>query len=459
MKTSILIIDDDNQFVNEIVFLLEKDFQCYTAGNCDDGLAKIKTYQPEIVLLDLMLGDESGVDILKKIKTIEEDLPVIMITEYASVKTAIDAMRLGAEDYISKTPNLDELKIIIERSIKRKIDKLKEETLNEEIKKDFSRIVGKSKVIKEIKSKIDLIAKSSSTVLITGESGTGKELIARSIHEKSERRSEIFVAVNCAALPVNLIESELFGHEHGAFTGAIKKKLGKFEIASHGTIFLDEIGELRPEAQVKLMRVLQEKEFERVGGNKQIHTDARVIAATNKSLFEMVNSGEFRKDLYYRLDVFPIHAEPLRNRKEDIPDLVDYFATSISLEMNVKKPIFSEESMECFLAYNWPGNIRELINYITRATILSTGKTITPELLTGNLLEGSKEKFSSNEVPLKWNEMNEIRKEVAARSSREIETEFAKKLLKKFDGNVSKAADYAGIDRTTLHRIIKRCRL
>ena len=459
MKTSILIVDDDKQFVKELVFMLDNDFSCFTAYDSNEALAKIKSVQPDIVLLDLMLGDESGINLLKQIKLIEDDLPIIMITEYASVNTAVDAMRSGAEDYISKTPNLGELKILVERALKKKIDKLKEQTLNEEIKKGFSRIVGSSKAVQEIKSKIDLIAKTNNTVLITGESGTGKELIARSVHEKSSRRNEIFVAVNCPALPDNLIESELFGHEQGAFTGAIKKKLGKFEIATQGTIFLDEIGDLKPNVQVKLMRVLQEKEFERVGGNKQIFTNARVIAATNQPLDELVKSGEFRKDLYYRLDVFPIHAEPLRNRKEDIPELVDYFASSISRELNVKNPGFSEESMECLIEYDWHGNIRELINYITRTIILCGGKTITPELLHHTLFGQIKEKFTVKDIPLKWEEMDKMRKEAAAQASRDIEAEFAKRLLKKFDGGVSKAADYAGMDRTNLHRIIKRCGL
>lgn len=457
MRTSILIIDDDKQYINEIEFILEKDFECISASNSASGIEIIMKKHPDIILLDLMLGKENGISILKEIKKIDEGLPVIMITEYASIDTAVQAMRIGAEDYISKTPNLEELKLIIERSLKRKIDKLKTETLKEEINKSVNKIIGSGKVVREIKSQINMISKSSNTVLITGESGTGKELVARSIHEKSDRKNEIFIAVNCAALPENLIESELFGHEQGAFTGAIKKKAGKFEIASGGTIFLDEIGELKPEAQVKLMRVLQEKEFERVGGNKVIYTGARIIAATNKPLLEMVETGKFRRDLFYRLDVFPIHIEPLRNRKEDIPELIQYFLESISRELKVKTSAISEDCIAHFINYDWPGNIRELINYLTRAIILSGGKIITKEILSRQLLEYESHSNEVFNVPLKWFEMDKVRKKAAAKASRQIETIFAKKLLSQFKGNITKAAEFAGIDRTNLHRIIKRC--
>ncbi|MFH1197471.1 MAG: sigma-54 dependent transcriptional regulator [bacterium] len=457
MKPILLIIDDDKQFADEFQYLLEKDFECVHAYNSNESINIIKSHSVDVILLDLMLGKENGIDILKEIKKIEEDIPVIMITEYASIPTAIEAMKLGAEDYISKTPDLNELKIIIEKSIKQKSYRLKTKVLTDEIKKPYNKIVGVSKAIENLKEKINLIAANDSTVLITGESGTGKELVARQIHELSDRKNELFVAVNCGAIPVNLIESELFGHEQGAFTGAIKKSIGKFEAASGGTIFLDEISELEPDAQVKLMRVLQEKEFNRLGGNKTIKTNARVIAATNKNLFQLVNTGKFREDLYYRLDVFPIELPPLRERKEDIPELIRHFSKSISLELNKKPPTFNDESVALFIKYEWPGNIRELINYITRAIILCRGEKITPEFLSQPLLKVQNEVELKEEISLKWEEMDIQRKHAAESASRKIEAAYVKKLMEHFNGNITKAAEYSGINRTNLHKLIKRC--
>ena len=456
MKTSLLIIDDDKQFSDELKFLLSKEHKCYSALNSKTALNLISEIHPDTILLDLMLGNESGIEILKKIKQLSDEIPVIMITEYASVDTAVEAMQFGAENYISKTPNLSELNLLIKRALQNKMSKLKENSLKEELQKEYGNIIGTSSAIKDVLNKAKLMAKNNNTVLITGESGTGKELIARQIHSQSSRAKDIFLAVNCAAIPDNLIESELFGHEQGAFTGALKKKLGKFEIASSGTIFLDEVGDLKPESQVKLMRVLQEREFERVGGNFKITTEARVIAATNRNLKEMVESGDFRQDLYFRLDVLPIHLPPLRGRMEDLPALINYFAKKISIELKIKSPKFSEESVKCFMRYNWPGNIRELINFITRALILSEGEEITPDILSQPLINIQSNINKNNSVPLKWDEMNELRRKAADEASRNIEKQFAGKLLKKFNGNVSKAAEFSGIDRTNLYRIINR---
>ncbi|NOX19257.1 MAG: sigma-54-dependent Fis family transcriptional regulator [Chlorobi bacterium] len=457
MKPIILLIDDDRDFLDEITLLLSSDFECVTASNEKEGIEKAQIVQPDAVLLDLMLGDDNGIETLKKIKHADKDMPVIMITEYASVDTAVKAMRLGAHNYVPKTPNIEELKIIIERAMLEKLNRNKTKLLEEELNKTYGKIIGKSDAIEDVKEKIKLIASNYHTVLITGESGVGKELAARRIHELSDRSGELFLAVNCAAIPAPLIESELFGYEKGSFTGAEKRKLGKFEAASAGTIFLDEIGELKPDAQVKLMRVIQEKEFQRVGGNKTLRTDARIIAATNKNLFACVNDGTFREDLYYRLDVFPIEIPPLRKRREDIPLLLDYFAEKISREMNLRRPVFTKESVAYFTSYDWPGNIRELRNYVTRAIILSAGKEVTPEFLSRPLLSSGNEIESlTNDVPLKWEDMDKLRKSAAEKASRKVEAEFAKKLLEKFNGNISKAAEYAGMNRTNLHKLIKR---
>ena len=457
MKPLLLIIDDDIEFAGELTFLLESGYATSVAHNSNDGLIKIKTQHPDIVLLDLMLGSENGLEVLKTIKSIESDLPVIMITEYASVDTAVEAMKLGAENYISKTPNLDELKIIIERAIIQKLNRSKVKLLEEELYKPYSRIVGKSKAIQEIKQIVELFAQNNNTVLITGESGTGKELVARQIHKLSNKKNGLFVAINCAALPETLIESELFGHEQGAFTGAIKKKIGKFELASPGTIFLDEIAELKLQAQVKLMRVLQEKEFERVGGNKTLRTDARIIAATNRDLKKLVEEKKFREDLFYRLDVLPVYIPPLRERKEDIPELLDYLIQLISYEMNIKPPGYNNKVKELFLEYDWPGNIREMINYITRAIILGKGNEITPDLLNiPKSFQMNKLTIDFEGLPLKWVELNRLRKKVAQEAIKKIEAEFVSRLLKKFDGNITKAAEFSEVHRTNLHKIIKR---
>ncbi len=456
MKPTVLIIDDDNDFVDEISFLLEPDYEIAKANTGSEALDLIAKNKPDLALLDLMLGEENGLDLLKEIKKSEADLPVIMITEYASVGTAVEAMKLGAKNYVSKSPDIDELKLIIQRALQQEADKSRLKLLEEEFYKPYSKIVGKSKAIQEVRTKVELFARNGNTALIMGESGTGKELVARQIHKLSERKNQPFVAVNCAAIPENLLESELFGHEKGAFTGAIRSKKGKFELASGGTIFLDEIAELRPDAQVKLMRVLQEREFERVGGNRVIKTNARVIAATNKNLKKLVEEGRFREDLFYRLEVLLIYIPPLRERKEDIPELFDYLLKLICFEMNVKPPEYQPEIIPLLQKYDWPGNVREMINLITRAIILGRGGAITPELIELTSPNLKNEIFDLEGSSLKWEELKKLRRKAAMEAAQKVEAEFVKRLLEKFDGNVSRAAEYAGVHRTNLHKIINR---
>jgi DNA-binding NtrC family response regulator len=457
MKPIILIIDDDDDFIDEISFLLDSDYEITKANNSKEAMEIIKKNKPDLLLLDLMLGDENGLDLLKEIKNSVSDLPVIMITEYASIDTAVEAMKIGAKNYVSKSPNIDELKLIIQRTLEQESEKLRLRLLEEEFYKPYSRIVGKSKAIEEVRLKTELFAKNKdTTILIVGESGSGKELVARQIHKLSQRKDKSFVAVNCAAIPENLIESELFGHEKGAFTGAYQRKKGKFEIASGGTIFLDEIAELHPDAQVKLMRVLQDKEFERVGGNSVIKTDARVIAATNRDLKKLVKEGRFREDLFYRLEVLLIEIPPLRERKEDISELFDYLLKLVSFGMNVKPPEYDSEVIPLLKNYNWPGNVREMINLLTRTIILGRGGKITPSLIELTSPHIRKETFDLNISSLKWEELKKLRREASMKAAQKVEAEFVKKLLEKFDGNVSKAAEYAGVHRTNLHKIINR---
>ena len=318
-------------------------------------------------------------------------------------------------------------------------------------------MLGNGPAMQKLKETISLFATNNNTVLITGESGVGKELVARQIHFQSDRKKKPFVAINCAAIPKELLESELFGYERGAFTGASTRKLGKFELAFDGVLFLDEIAELDFTAQVKLLRVLQEKEFDRVGGTASIKTQARIIAATNKNLASLVKEGKFREDLFYRLNVLPIHVPPLRERKEDLTELIIHFAKTASIEMKVLFNGFSTEAMDVLKAYDYPGNIRELQNFITRAVLLAKGETINTEHLILQQLNESKSVLQL--IPETWEEMDELRKAAADNASRIVEKQFIENLLKKFNGNISQAALHIGINRTNLHKMIKKCEI
>jgi len=458
LKTQLLIIDDNKEFVNDFTLILRKEFVCTSAYTGKDGIDLIRKNNPDLVLLDLMLEEgTNGLQILKQIREVDEDLPVIIITDYASIDTAVEAMKLGAFDYISKTPNLKELKFIIEKALQQRILLSRTKSFEEETRKPYAQMLGNSQTMQKLKETISLFATNNNTVLITGESGVGKELVARQIHFQSDRKKKPFVAINCAAIPKELLESELFGYERGAFTGASTRKLGKFELAFDGVLFLDEIAELDFTAQVKLLRVLQEKEFDRVGGTASIKTQARIIAATNKNLASLVKEGKFREDLFYRLNVLPIHVPPLRERKEDLTELIIHFAKTASIEMKVLFKGFSAEAMDVLKAYDYPGNIRELQNFITRAVLLAKGETINTEHLILQQLNESKSVLQL--IPETWEEMDELRKAAADNASRIVEKQFIENLLKKFNGNISQAALHIGINRTNLHKMIKKCEI
>jgi len=459
MKPLILLIDDDKDYLIYLKRMLSRNYECITAVTGQLGLQLINEKKPDAVLLDLLLGQGvSGLKILKQIQQTDENLPVTMITGHTSIDTAVEAMRLGAFDYVLKTMHLDDLKLIIEKSIKERTDNIKANTLQDDVLKSSHEIIGRSDAISEVCRKIELYADNLNTILITGESGVGKELVARQIHMKSRRRSKPFIAINCAAIPKELLETELFGHEKGAFTGAEKRKPGKFELASDGIIFFDEIGELDLDAQVKLLRVLQEKEFSRIGGNQTIRTNAVIIAASNRSLYEMVSEGSFREDLFYRLDVIPICVPPLRNRREDIPLLINHFIKQNCNEMKIPLKKFSDKAMEIFTAYDWPGNIRELRNYITRAVIITQNDTIRTRHLDHNfVLAGINETGSLIEIPKTRRELDLMRRKAADSASREVERQFVKNLLEDFNGNVTQAAKRAGMNRTSFHKMMKRC--
>lgn len=383
LKKSILVVDDEIGTRESLKMILKSDYQVFLAKNAEETFQQLETHPFDLILLDIILPDMDGLRVLEKIKQKDPEQLVIMITATKTIKTAVEAMKLGAYDYITKPFDIDELRLIISRALSTQALKEENQRLWMEIDRSFGfdNIIGKSKVMREIFKIVRQVANTRSTVLIMGESGTGKELIARAIHYHSPRKNHPFVTINCAAIPDTLIESELFGHEKGAFTNAIERKLGRFEIAHQGTLFLDEIGELSLMTQAKILRFLEEKEFNRVGGSKTIKVDVRLIAATNKDLPQQVKKGEFREDLFYRINVVPILLPPLRERKEDIPLLIEHFIKKFNSENQKKVKGVTPEALEALINYDWPGNVRELENLIERVVALTQNEYIHPEEL------------------------------------------------------------------------------
>jgi DNA-binding NtrC family response regulator len=404
-----------------------------------NGLEALKRLEEEdysLVLLDLKMPGLNGIETLKKIREFDINLPIIMISAYGSISEAVEAMKLGALDYLIKPFDIEELKIIVERAIKQYELRVENIYYREEEEKrfNFDEIIGKSKAIKRVLEMVKSVSVTPATVLITGESGTGKELIARAIHKNSPGNKNPFVVVNCVAFSSHLLESELFGHEKGAFTGAISKRIGRFEMAKGGTIFLDEIGEVDPVIQTKLLRFLQEKEFERVGSSKSIKVDVRILSATNLDLKKKAEDNNFRQDLYYRLNVFNIEVPPLRERKEDIPLLVEHFIHKYDKILNKKVEEISPPAMELLLNYDYPGNIRELENILERSMIMAKNN-IMDETYFAFI---NKENFSEKKGTLK-----------------EVEKELIIKFLIQNKSNRTKTAELLGISRRSLQNKIK----
>jgi len=437
MIPRILVIDDEERMCWALERALSHEgYQVVTATRGLQGIEMALETEPSTVILDLKMPDIDGIEVLKKIKSINSNIPVIIITAHGSIETAIEAMKIGATDYITKPFKLDELKVHVKQALH--LSSLENEVnfLRQELGKKYGKMIGQSDAIKEVALLIQQVAKTNATVLITGESGTGKEVAAVEIHKASNRACMPFIAVNCAALPEQLLESELFGHEKGAFTGATNKKKGRFEMADKGTIFLDEIGDMPISMQVKLLRVLQERCFERVGGTETIQVDVRVIATTNAELSSAISKGTFREDLYYRLNVMHIIMPPLRSRKEDIPLLVNHFLAKFDPSLTKK---ISSEAMKILTRYDWPGNIRELQNAIERPLIVCQSNEIQPAHLPKELLET----------------MGEVSDPVitfpeSAFSLDELEKQLFIKALEKHNYNQTKAAKYLGISRPTL---------
>ena len=393
MKKRVLLIDDEARVRASLKMVLEPTYEVIQAADAQEGLELFRKEAPHLVLLDVILPGTDGLSVLQTLRAEDRAAPVIMLTGTKSVKTAVDAMKFGAADYLSKPFDLEELRIIVEQALKnqelqREVKQLRAQVVR---RYAFHNLIGKSPSMQDIYNKIEQVADSRTTVLITGESGTGKELVAKALHYNSGRRERPFIALNCAAIPETLIESELFGHEKGSFTDATARRVGQFELANNGTLFLDEIGDLSAMTQAKLLRILQEREFTRVGGVQSIKVDVRIVAATNKNLEELVRKGHFREDLYYRVNVIALYLPPLRERGEDVPLLANHFLAKRIEEDSRPPQEFSKDAVDLLSRYPWPGNVREMENIIEQAFIWSKGSdAITPEHLPNILKNDSR---------------------------------------------------------------------
>ncbi len=451
-RNRILIIDDDEIVRKSCEKVLSPEgYITVTAGSGREGLKLLSKKPFDLVLTDLRMPDMDGIEVLKRVKEGWPDIEVIIITGYGTVKSAIEAIRYGAYDYVEKPFSPEELLNVVRRSLERRNLILENTRLRQEVQALYrvENIVGTSKAIQRVFNLIATVAPTEGTVLITGESGTGKELVARAIHYNSPRREGPFVVVDCGTIPENLMEAELFGYIKGAFTGATETQKGLIEVARKGTLFFDEIGNLNLSLQAKLLRLIQEKEFRPVGGRELVRADIRIIAATNKDLLLLVKEGNFREDLFYRLNVFPIHIPPLRERKEDISALTDHFLRKYSRESGKSISYISAEAMKELFLYDWPGNIRELENVIHRAVLLCRGDTLRPEDIIISRTEDIK-------IPKNLRELKEIKKKLKARSIESIERSFVLDALSRNDWNISRAAQEVGMQRTNFHSLMRK---
>ncbi len=448
----ILIVDDEESVRNSLAGVMrDEGYEVVSAASGKEGIGLLHETQPSLVLLDIAMPDMDGIETLRRFKEMRPEIPVVMVTGHGTIDAAVKTTKMGAYDFIEKPPKLEDLNRVVKHGLEE--SRLREE--NESLKRSFERrheIMGESEKIKTLKQQIALAGPTNGWVLIHGESGAGKELVALAIHRASRRSSGPFVEVNCAAIPQELIESELFGHEKGSFTGATVMKRGKFELAHGGTIFLDEIADMSMATQAKVLRVLESQEFQRVGGTKTLKADVRVIAASNKTLVNEIEKGAFREDLYYRLNVIPLDVPPLRERADDIPRLVRHFMQEFSTEYGQKTKTIDDDALELFVRYQWPGNVRELRNIIERLIIMVPAPVLRvqdvpppinssrPDRQTPALRAGSRP--GHDKTTLK-----------DARAA--FEREFIVQKLRENGGNVSRTADAIGVERSNLHRKIK----
>jgi len=438
-KAHVLIVDDEEGIRESLSQIIEDDgYETATASSGEEAIKAVQETLPDLVLLDIWMSGIDGIQTLQEIKAVCPDLPVVMISGHANIENAVKATKMGAYDLLEKPLSLDKVLLSIQRALEKKNLEIENRVLRENLFRRW-KLVGESQKMKQLVEQIRMAAASNSRVLILGESGSGKELVAHLLHEHSSRIRGLFVEVNCAAIPQELIESELFGHEKGSFTGAFERKKGKFELADKGTLFLDEIGDMSLQTQAKVLRVIETQEFQRVGGSRNIKVDVRIISATNKDLAEEVKKGNFREDLFFRLNVIPIKVPALRERLEDIPFLVEHFLDILAAEYGQQKKSVSPEALSSLQKHTWPGNIRELRNVLERLVIMTPSKVI-PHV-----------DILASEAPQSdyfgFNMLKDARDA--------FEKEFIVRKLKENSWNVSKTAEVLGIERSNLHRKIK----
>ncbi len=453
MVPSVLIVDDEKHTREGLQQALAENYDISAAGNADEAFNLMDAQPFDVILTDLRMPGKSGLKVIDKALALPNRPAVLMMTAYGNIETAVEAMKRGAVDFLTKPVNIERLEVLIQRALKTRTLEVEVQQLHERLDEKFKveGIVGTSAKLHEVIDKVKLVAPSRATILVEGESGTGKELIAQAIHQASPRARAAFVAVHCAALSESLLESELFGHERGSFTGATERRIGRFESASGGTLFLDEIGEISQSTQVKLLRFLETKSIERVGGSKPIELDVRLVAATNRTLEQLVREGKFREDLYFRLNVVRITMPPLRTRPEDIPLLLAHFIRMFSEENGVPPLTVEPGALRALQSYAWPGNIRELRNFCENAVVLRRGGSVTeydlePKFRAGELPrlpapDGSQTETPGNAPP-------------SSLSIVENEKRLLREALLKARGNRTKAAELMGVSRRTLHRKI-----
>ena len=450
MSGTLLVVDDEPQILKAVSGILQDEgFEVLTAPDGETALKLVGEQTPDLVLLDISLPGMDGLEVLQDLKHRYPSLPVVMISAYGSVENAVRATRLGAYDFIEKPPHADKILLTVRNGLE--LARLSEE--NRRLRQQTGpvrEIIGKSEPIGKLREALNLVAPTNASVLITGENGTGKELVARALHANSRRSHRTFVEVNCAAIPEDLIESELFGHERGAFTGATDRHRGKFDLAHEGTLFLDEIGDMSLKTQAKILRILEEQRFERVGGQRSIQVDVRIVAATNKNLEEEITKGAFREDLYHRINVIPLIVPPLRDRREDIPLLAAHFLKELAREENAPAKTFSPQALEVLAAQPWPGNVRELKNFVWRLAIMSPKPVIDLADLPFNAPAAAPEEGGEGEFIDPFLQVPSFREARAL-----FEKQFLRRKLEECRGNVSLLAEKIGLERSHLYRKLK----
>ena len=446
-----ILVIDDNESVLKLIetILMGGNYEVVTAANGEEGIKELEGNDFDIVITDLMMPNIGGMEVLDHVITKSPETMCIILTGHGTIKSSVEAIKKGAFDYITKPVSANKILLTVEKALKFKSLEEENVRLKKELRGKYTKLIGTSGPIRKIFDIIEKVADTGGTILITGASGTGKELIARAIHYSSNRSAKPLVVINCGAIPQELLESELFGHEKGAFTGAHKSRVGRFELGDGGTIFLDEIGEMSPALQVKLLRVLQEQQFERVGGTKTIHVDIRIIAATNKNLATAISKEKFREDLYYRLNVIPIKVPTLKQRKSDIPLLMDFFLKKYQKDKKERIKGFSPEAMDAMVANNWPGNVRELENVIQRLTILCENQIVDIDDLPGNIQE-NRRSIQLEEDMIADRELD------LQETIKGYEKQIIIEALEKSNWIKSKAAKLLNIKRTTLLAKIKK---